>query len=82
MDSQAPLPKYDYYKGPQKLPDLWTRARATLTMRCAISTHAHGWELKLTAGSGFSRTQICRTQSEVFALADTWAQEASAKGWN
>lgn len=81
MDRQTPLPKYDYYKGPQKLPDLWTRSRGTLTMRCAISTHAHGWELKLTAG-GFSRTEICRTQNDVFTVADAWATEAGTKGWN
>lgn len=80
MDRTIPLQKYDYYKGPQKLGELWTLARGTLTMRCTLATHAHGWELRLGAGN-FSRVEVCRTESDVFGLADGWKAEAQAKGW-
>jgi hypothetical protein len=50
-------------------------------MRCAVSTHALGWELRLSAGSSFSRSQVCKTQADVFATADTWKTEALSKGW-
>ena len=81
MDRQSALQKYDYYKGPQKLGDMWTLTRGALTMRCALATHAHGWEIRLTAGSAFSRTHVCKTQTDVFATSDAWKAEAAAQGW-
>jgi hypothetical protein len=76
------LTKYDFYKGPKPIGDMWTLTRGELTMRCAVSTHSLGWELKLTAGASFSRSQVCKTQAEVFATADAWKAEAIGKGWS
>ena len=75
------LVRYDYYKGPKPIGDLWTLKRGDLTMRCAVSTHAMGWELKLTAGASFSRSQVCKTQADVLSTAEAWNAEAISKGW-
>ena len=82
MSEQAPLKKYDYYSGPKALGDLWTKKRDTLTMKCALSTHRLGWELKLTAGASFSRTQVCRSETEVHTTSAAWQAEAASKGWS
>lgn len=75
------LKKYDFYSGPQPLGDMWTLTRDTLTLRCALSTHRLGWELRLTAGANFLRSHVCRSQQEVFDIANAWRTEATAKGW-
>lgn len=76
------LKRYDFYSGPQALPDAWTLKRGTLTLRCALATHRLGWELRLTAGSNFLRSHVCKSQSEVFETSDAWKKEAETKGWS
>jgi hypothetical protein len=76
------LPRYDYYLGPKRLDDVWALTRGDLTMRCLLSTHRLGWELRLTSGASFTRSQVCKSESEVFATADAWKAEAAAKGWS
>lgn len=76
------LQRYDYYKGPTALGEMWTLAREKLTMRCALATHRLGWELRLTAGSNFLRSQVCKSEGEVFDTSAAWESEARAKGWS
>lgn len=75
------LARYDFYRGPQRLRELWTLSRDALLMRCALSTHRLGWELRLSSGSSFARTQVCRSEREVYEVSDAWRTEAIAKGW-
>ena len=75
------LKRYDYYKGPERLDVLWTLSRTNLTMRCSLVTHRLGWELRLAAGASFSRSQVCRTESDVRTTSTAWEAEARAKGW-
>jgi hypothetical protein len=75
------LKRYDYYQGPQALGDLWTATRAGLTLRCACATHRLGWELRLGVGKNVSRTQVCRSETEVFSVSDEWEAEAGRQGW-
>jgi hypothetical protein len=81
MPDAAPLVRYDYYLGPKRLGDLWTLTRGALTMRCALSTHRLGWELRLTAGANFSRAQVCKSEGEVHETSDAWKAQAIAQGW-
>jgi hypothetical protein len=76
------LKRYDYYAGPKTLEDRWTLTRGDLTLRCRLSTHSLGWELRLSTNASFARSQVCKTESEVFATADAWRAEALAKGWS
>jgi hypothetical protein len=75
------LTRYDYYLGPKSLGDLWTLKRGALTLRCALSTHRLGWELRLTAGPSFSRSQVCKSEPEVSSVSEAWNAEARTKGW-
>jgi hypothetical protein len=81
MPEPSGLRRYDYYRGPQPLDDLWTLRRDALTMRCALSTHRQGWELRLTAGT-FQRSQVCKLEAEVFSASEEWQQEAMRQGWS
>ena len=78
---ETPLKKYDFYRGPQALGEVWTLKRGALVMRCALSTHRLGWELRLAAGANFSRSQVCKSEAEVLKTADDWKAEAVTKGW-
>jgi hypothetical protein len=80
--SPRTLDRYDFYRGPKSLGDEWTVKRDGLTMRCALATHRLGWELRLTAGSNFLRSQVCKTQKEVFDISAAWKAEALSKGWS
>lgn len=80
----APMPiaPYNLDRGPQKLADLWTVSRGVQSIRCGLSTHPAGWELKLTASDSAFRTRICETTQAVRDTATNWRAEAAAKGWN
>ena len=75
------LTRYDFYRGPQPLGDVWTLTRDAATLRCALSTHRQGWELRLTAGANFLRSHICRSPQEVRDTGNAWRAEATAKGF-
>ncbi len=75
------LPRYDYYKGPQSLGDVWTLTKGSLKLRCALATHRLGWELRLTAGANRLRSHVCRSRQEVADTQDAWKAEAVAQGW-
>ena len=79
--SQPALPRYEYYQGPKRLPDLWALGRSGLTLRCEIATHRLGWELKLSAGANRLRTQVCKGEAEVHKTSDAWKTEATGQGW-
>jgi hypothetical protein len=76
------LKRYDYYSGPQSLGDMWTLTRGAVTLRCALATHRLGWELRLTAGANFLRSQVCKSQQEVHDTSTAWRTEAVTKGWS
>jgi hypothetical protein len=76
------LQKYDYYLGPKALGDVWTLTRGPLKLRCALATHRLGWELRLTAGANFLRSQICKSEQEVSETQTAWRAEAITKGWS
>ena len=76
------LQKYDYYEGPKSLGDVWTLAKGQLKLRCALATHRLGWELRLTAGANFLRSQVCKSEPDVFETQEAWRAEAIANGWS
>lgn len=44
-------------------------------------THELGWEIRLFVAGEWQRSQVCRTQDEVFNTADEWRDALKAKGW-
>ena len=81
MRSPNELLSYATHRGPQKLVDVWSMSRGTVTIRCGLTTHPAGWVLRLTAGDNSFRSQVCETEQAVRETSDGWRAEAAAKGW-
>jgi hypothetical protein len=77
----TPLKRYDYYLGPKALGEVWSVSRGTLKLKCTLSTHRLGWELRLASTSSFSRSQVCKSEAEVLSTSEAWLTEAKGKGW-
>jgi hypothetical protein len=60
---------------------MWTMTKGQLRLRCALATHPLGWELRLSVRDELSRSQVCKTEREVFDTSDAWRAEAVTKGW-
>jgi hypothetical protein len=79
---QRPLEPYDCFEGSKFLGYLWTLLREPYMLRCGVSTHREGWQLRLTGGPrSFFRTHVCRTEPEVFDTSEAWKNEALEAGW-
>jgi hypothetical protein len=78
---RTPLPTYQPVAGHQPLPDMWVLKKDKRILQCCLSTHRHGWQLRLMSDARLAQRHICRTEDEVFALADEWRKEARSKGW-
>lgn len=49
---------------------------------CRLFSHRFGWELRLDAPNGnVMRTQVCRSQEDVFATFESWKTSMLAVGW-
>lgn len=77
MNRRLPLERYDIHRGPQALGAVWTAQHGTRQTYCTLFTHPHGWELKLRTDRLDVRRQICRTQDEVFDVAEQWRRDAT-----
>ena len=78
------LARYDSWRGSVVIGDLFTLTKKGREVRCQLSTHAFGWELRLLGleTDGFERTTVCRTEELVFATADDWKSKLNQKGWS
>lgn len=72
------LRPYEALDGPQVVGDMWRLTRRDRTVTCTVSTHRLGWELRLTIAGELWRSQVCRTEADVFETSATW--EVEAKG--
>lgn len=77
----AGLTPYDPSIGPVEAGNMWTLWKRGLPLRCKVATHHLGWELRQEQGDAMSRTQVCKTQADVFDTADNWRIEAIGRGW-
>lgn len=80
-DTPIALRTYNEFAGIERLADFWVMRQREHVMRCTLSTHPLGWELRLTAGDLFIRSQVCKTQTQVFDTSEAWQKEAILKGW-
>ena len=79
--SDLVLQRYDPGAGMQQMADLWTLTKGDQLLICAISTHPLGWELRLVEAPHVIRSQVCRTQADVFKAADKWKMLAILEDW-
>lgn len=59
----------------------WTLRKGARTLRCAMRHHPLGRELLLWEGDELRRSQVVRSEDDMFALLDAWRTAAEAKGW-
>ena len=52
-NSPSVLRRFDRYEGSQILGDMWTLKQGKKALRCALTTHVLGWELRVTSGVTF-----------------------------
>jgi hypothetical protein len=82
MFDRSGLMPYGPLEGPKEIGNIWVAFKESRRLVCALSTHSLGWELRLMVMGGmFIRTEVCKTQTQVFELADQWKQDAVARGW-
>ena len=50
-------------------------------MRCTLTTHALGWELRLYLNDELHRSEVAKTDNGVFDVRDAWRAASEAMGW-
>lgn len=65
---------------PKIIGTVWTVSKAGVTCDCILSTHPLGWELRMR-GQDLIRSQVCKTEDEVFDVSERWSAEAESRGW-
>jgi hypothetical protein len=75
------LTAYNPDKGIQEVGDMWLLRKGTTHLRCVLSTHPLGWELRAYAGHELARSQVCKSRRQVHDMTDAWRKEAATKGW-
>lgn len=81
MPVPSVLARYNAFDGPRVIADMWSASKDGRTIHCALLTHALGWELRVATTDEFARTEVCKTQPEVFDTSAKWRIAAGAKGW-
>ena len=79
---ESGLRRYEPIRGLETLGELCSQQKAGRELRCILTTHPVGWEVRVAAGECFSRSQVCATQDLVFSVAAGWRSEAEAAGWS
>jgi hypothetical protein len=75
------LRPYDPVRRVQILGDLWKATKNDRTLTVEVRTHPMGWELRALVGLEIHRSEVCKTEPDVFTTSDAWRTEAKAKGW-
>ena len=48
---------------------------------CQLWSHQFGWELRLELAGELHRSQVCRSQEDVFNTIEEWKAALVEKGW-
>lgn len=75
------LAPYEPTAGTREMGEMWSVENGARRLRCALWSHPFGWELRAESKGELARSQVCRTQTEVFKTAEAWKNEAYEKGW-
>ena len=72
---------YDSDVGIQELGEMWLLALKGVYLRCRLTTHPLGWELRLEKNGVLIKSEVCKLQPGVFDKSDEWRIHAIAGGW-
>jgi hypothetical protein len=76
------LRPYDQHRRVEILGEMWHLTRKTHNLRVQVRTHPLGWELRAFVGLEVHRSQVAKTEADVFDASDKWKAEAVGKGWS
>ncbi|HVL65787.1 MAG TPA: hypothetical protein VM364_00865 [Vicinamibacterales bacterium] len=75
------LQRPDWHGEPLDQGEYFRLVKGERTAVCRLFTHQFGWELRLETSGDVRRTQVCRSQEDVFDTAERWKAAALALGW-
>ena len=75
------LKPYDPVRKVEILEEPWQATKGSHRLVAQLRTHPLGWELRASVGLEIHRSQVAKTEQEVFELSDAWKAEAVKKGW-
>lgn len=62
--------------------DVFRLVKGDRRLVCRLFTHQFGWELRCEVNNGdMVRTQVCRTEQEVFDTFALWKTNLQGRGW-
>jgi hypothetical protein len=76
------LQRHTWYGEPKELDDCFRLRKGARLAVCRVWTHQFGWELGLVINTELRRSQVCRSQEEVFSTGEEWKTAMVAKGWS
>jgi hypothetical protein len=71
----------DWHGVPVRLSLCWTLKKDRRALSCTLYSHPSGWELRMTYMNTCVRSQVCRSEDDVFAAQDAWKRAMRTKGW-
>jgi hypothetical protein len=81
----ATLQREHWNGQPTRLGELFvlrkTRDGKSLEAICHLWTHHLGWEVRLEIDGDLQRSEVCRSQDDVFAAGESWKAALLGKGW-
>jgi hypothetical protein len=67
----------------REMGDLFVLRTNRRESRAIIFSHVFGWEVRLVLGAQreLVRSQVCRSQEEVFSAGEEWKEALIVQGW-
>jgi hypothetical protein len=66
---------------PLQLSNVWTMKKDRRAIQCVLYSHQFGWELRMSLAQTLVRSQVCRSEEEVFTTQEQWKATMQTKGW-
>lgn len=77
------LQRPDWHGTPHEVGELFVLHKNRRTAKAIVLSHQLGWEVQLLIGAQLEvvRTQVCRTQEDVFGVGEQWKSAMIEWGW-
>jgi hypothetical protein len=75
------LQRSEWYGEPKDLGDCFRLTKNRKVAVCRLFSHQFGWELLLETNGALQRSQVCRSQDDVFRTFEAWKAAMVEKGW-
>lgn len=78
------LQRVTWHGEPKQLGEVFVLTKAARRAVCELWSHQFGWELRLFIGAQTEivQSQVCRTEDDVFIVAEAWKAKMLENGWS